>query len=91
MGLLLRPPSVRGQPTWSDLQLLVETLPAATLPTAAAIAGLRVEIVRCRNGNAGASVELELDDETGTLQESRAMCVASAMAVAAGANQSSGA
>jgi protein ImuA len=90
-GLLLRPPSVRGHPAWSELQLLVEALPAATLPTAAANRRLRVEVVRCRNGKAGASVELELDDETGTLQESHAMCVAPAMAVAAGANPSSGA
>ena len=79
-GLFLRPPSVRGHPAWSELQLLVETLPAATQHRR-----LRVEIVRCRNGNAGASVEVELDDETGTLQESRALCVASAMGAAAGA------
>jgi hypothetical protein len=90
-GLFLRPPSVRGHPTWSELQLLVDALPAAALTAAAMHRRLRVEVVRCRNGNPGASVELELDDETGTLQESRALCVAPAMAVAAGAHQSSGA
>jgi hypothetical protein len=105
-GLFLRPPSVRGHPAWSEMQLLVEALPsaassaamssaatssAAALPAVAANRRLRVEVVRCRNGNPGAVVELELDDETGTLQESRSMRVAPAMAVAAGAKQSSGA
>jgi protein ImuA len=85
-GLFLRPPSVRGHPVWSELQLFVETLPAASQHRR-----LRVEIVRCRNGNPGASVEVELDDETGTLQESRALCVASAMGATASAHQPSGA
>jgi protein ImuA len=93
VGLMIRPNGVRGQPSWSDLQLLVETLPV--VPSAAAPATtarrLRVEIIRCRNGNPGSIVELELDDETGTLQESRTVCVASAMAIATAAKQASGA
>ncbi|HEX3997263.1 MAG TPA: hypothetical protein VHX65_01815 [Pirellulales bacterium] len=107
IGLLIRPPSVRGHPAWSDMQLLVEARPSTGAPRGLAqfpmpceeivpvpfSAGrrLRVEVVRCRNGTPGAVVQLELDDETGTLQESHARDMASALAVAAGAKQSSGA
>ena len=77
IGLFVRSMRVRGDPTWSELQLLIETLPGNRLRR------LRVEVVRCRNGNAGASVELELNDETATLQESRFVPVAAPMAVAA--------
>jgi hypothetical protein len=64
VGLFVRPISVRGQPTWSELQLLIETLPSN-----------------------GPSVELELDDEMGTLQESRLVSMAPPVALAAGANR----
>ncbi len=118
LGLLIRPPDVRGQPSWSELQLLVETRPApassarasAAMPMAAvsmaavsrtassaavskiaSVRQLRVEIVRCRNGNPGAVVELELDDETGMLQESHAVRMAAKLARATSAKRSSGA
>ncbi len=52
---------------------------------------LRVELLRCRNASAHKSIELELDDETGTLQESRHVRVASAMAAAAVAKRTTGA
>jgi hypothetical protein len=59
VGLLIRPVSVRGQPSWADVQLLVEAMPGGRARR------LKVELVRCRNGKAGAAVEVELDDETG--------------------------
>jgi protein ImuA len=86
LGLFIRPAAVRGDPTWSEVQLLVETLPAV-----GANRRMRVELVRCRTGNVGASVELDLDDETGTLQESHIVHLASSMAVTAGALHSPGA
>lgn len=86
VGLFLRPTGVRGHPTWAAMQLLVEALPAGK-----ATRRLRVEIVRCRHGQAGAAVEVELDDETGTLQESRFMRVDSPVAGAAGAARAPGA
>lgn len=102
VGLMIRPPSVRGKPAWSDLQLLIEAVPAdasagisappagiSASPVGISARRLRVEVVRCRNGNPGEVVELELDDETGTLQKSRAVRVASALAAATGAKQSS--
>lgn len=75
VGLFVRPVSIRGRPTWSAIQLLVETLPAASSKRR-----LRVEILRCRNGRAGKCVEVELDDETGAIQESCALPSASELA-----------
>lgn len=86
VGLFIRPASIRGQPTWSEIQLLVEVLPAAEK-----IRRLRVEMIRCRNGNAGASVEVVLNDETGTVQESRSMHLATGLAAPAVAASAPGA
>lgn len=63
LGLLLRPASARGQPSWSDVQLLVE-------PQAAQAGGwrLQVEVVRCRGGKSGGRVLLELEED-GRIQE----------------------
>lgn len=76
VGLFVRPTSVRCQPSWSEVQLLVEALPGVRTRR------LRVEVVRCRNGISGASMEVELDDEAGILQKSRAMHLAAELAVA---------
>ncbi len=57
LGLFLRPATVRGDPSWADLQLAVRPR--------ASPAGRRlcVEVVRCRGGTAGRSIELTI---TGT-------------------------
>jgi protein ImuA len=81
LGLLMRPVSVRGHPTWSELQLLVEALPTIG-QGAKAPRRLRVEVARSRNGPSGASVELEFDDETGSLEESRLVHLAPQLAAA---------
>jgi hypothetical protein len=86
VGLFVRPLSVRGHPSWSELQLMIEPLSALKK-----LRRLRVNVVRCRNGHAGAAVDLELDDETGSLHESRSVPLAAAMAVAAAANGAAGA
>ena len=68
LGLLVRPARLRGQPTWADVQWLVEpaTLPARHLP---GTRRLRVELVRCRGGtrlpDRRGTVHLELDKTTG--------------------------
>jgi protein ImuA len=64
LGFLGRPAKARGQPAWSDLQLLVE--PRAV---AAGNRRLNVEVVRIRGGVAGARVTLEIDDVTGQVRE----------------------
>ncbi len=86
LGLFVRPVGVRGQPSWSEAQLLVEPLPSplstphCPLPTAFLRRLLRVEVIRCRGGKPGAFVELELDDETGTLNAARTVHLASPLA-----------
>ena len=88
LGLLVRPPSARGQPTWSEVQLWVETLPAApsrsSLNRINTLRRLRIELLRSRGGKPNSMVELELDDEQGALQKSRSLHLASQLAIAAG-------
>lgn len=64
IGFLGRPARARGQPAWSDLQLLVEPQVSAR-----GNRRLRMEVVRIRGGVAGASVLLEIDDITGQVRE----------------------
>jgi hypothetical protein len=67
LGLLVRPGNVAGNPSWAEVQLRV-----CSLPTAAEVSAprrLRVEVLRCRGGRAGGSVQLEIDPETGLNSE----------------------
>lgn len=74
VGIFLRPTSVRGLPSWSKVQMLVEALPSLS-----ALRRLRTEVLRCRNGQAGQSIEVEVDDETGSVRESCAVSLPSSM------------
>ena len=62
LGLMIRPASVRHEPSWADVRLLVE--PAIGR---GGRRRMRVVLLRCRGGVEGRSVELEFDDETRTL------------------------
>ena len=64
LGLFTRPLQVRGQPSWSQIQLWVQPRPGSRLRR------WRIEVVRARGDRAGRAVELEMDDTTGTLRES---------------------
>ena len=59
LGFLIRPESVRHEPSWADVRLLVEPIPC---PRADSGRRLRVHVLRCRGGVHGAVVEMELDD-----------------------------
>jgi protein ImuA len=61
LGFLMRPTEIIGSPSWSDMQLLVQALPTIGNRR------MRVEVLRCRGGNSGRSVELEFNDETNTM------------------------
>jgi protein ImuA len=65
IGLLLRPESVRRDPSWAELRLLVEPIAVPHAPGAAPRRRLRVELLRARGAIAGGVAELELDEETG--------------------------
>ena len=64
LGLWLRPTSIRGQPCWSEMQLLVEPRPARGPHRR-----LRVELVRSRGARPGGVVEVEIDELTGAVRE----------------------
>ena len=61
LGLLLRGAEMRQAPSWADVRLLVQPLPAEAAHPARR---LRVVLLRCRGGREGGSVELEFDDES---------------------------
>lgn len=71
LGLLLRPAKVQGEPTWSDVQLLVVPRPISSGPSQDTKGGwrLQVQIVRCRGGTSGGVVDLEMDEVTGALRK----------------------
>jgi protein ImuA len=54
IGFLLRPASVRGQPSWAEMQLQVTPCPSNQG------SGLDVELARCRGAVAGGKVTVDL-------------------------------
>jgi protein ImuA len=78
VGLLVRPLGALAEPSWAEARLLVHPL--------ASQAGrrLRVEVVRCRGGAGGGTVELEIDDETGVVHLAAELAGAAAVRRAAG-------
>jgi protein ImuA len=63
LGLLLRPAGAEHEPSWAEIRLRVEPLPAASQGGRR----LRIEVLRSRGQAGGASVEVEVDDETCTV------------------------
>jgi|SRR5580704_15440451 hypothetical protein len=70
LGFLIRAPSARNEPSWSDVRLWVEPAPGESRPQELPLSGRRwrVEVLRCRRGAAGQrSILLEYNDATHTL------------------------
>lgn len=65
LGLLLRPPTARGQPSWADVQLGV----AAWGAEHDGRQGIAVRVLRSRGGRTGGVAHLSLDHQTGNLLE----------------------
>jgi protein ImuA len=65
VGLLLRPPDTRAQPSWADVRLWVE--PRGALQNRR----LCVQLLYCRGAAARGEVQLELDEWSGRLQQAR--------------------
>jgi hypothetical protein len=63
LGVLVRPPAARDEPSWAEARLWVEPLPGE-----GGRRRFRVELLRCRGGMSGGAVELELGNETGALR-----------------------
>jgi protein ImuA len=66
LGFLIRPPTARGEPSWSDVRFGVETMGEGGSSSARR---WRVEVLRCRRGAAGERFALlEYDDATNTVR-----------------------
>ena len=63
LAMLLRPKTARGEPSWADVRLWVEPLPAAAMMRSRKRL-LQIVLLRCRGGNAERGLDVELDDET---------------------------
>jgi hypothetical protein len=62
LGFLIRPPTARGEPSWSDVRLGIEAMSEGDSSSARR---WRVEVLRCRRGAAGERFALlEYDDAT---------------------------
>jgi hypothetical protein len=68
LGLLIRSQKVRRQPSWADLQLLIETQVVGANQLRRG-RRLRIELARCRQGRSGGVVEVEIDEVTGAMQQ----------------------
>jgi protein ImuA len=76
LGLLLRPARVRGQPSWAQVQLLVQPRPSPKSRR------LHVEVTRCQGSSRGGNVELVIEDVSGTVRrhETRPLHLAAQLA-----------
>jgi hypothetical protein len=77
LGVLVRPPSAHGQPSWADLTLGISPLSVVGSQLYGSIGPrttdhgrqVRVDVLRCHSGRASGSVVLDIDDATYTVQE----------------------
>jgi protein ImuA len=83
LGLLIRPPPARQEPSWADVRLLVEPLPATS--GVSHQRRLRIHLLRCRGGANGRSVDLVIDDETRSVHLAAQLADPAASRHAAGA------
>jgi protein ImuA len=85
LGLLIRPHSIRGQPTWADVQLALAPLASGGARQ------WRVECVRARGPTAATCIDIEWNETTGQLRavssqhETHSLPVVGRLARAAGA------
>jgi protein ImuA len=94
--LLVRPEKARDESSWAEMRLSVACQGIGVGALAASFTTrlrrrLRVEMIRLRGGAAGGSIELELDEQTGTLHEPSAVDLAPRLAAPAAGRRSTGA
>lgn len=83
LGFLIRPPTALKEPTWAKVRLLVEALSSRDRS--------RRWLVTVLDSLSKRTIELEMNDETGTLQKARPLPVAAPLATGAGLQRSTGA
>jgi len=60
IGVLLRPLSALGAPSFASVRLRIEPLPSVRT-----LRRMRLEVLRCRGGHEGKTIGVEIDDATG--------------------------
>lgn len=83
LGLLIRPLAARQEPSWADVRLLVEPLPAE--PSPGCKRRLRIHLLRCHGAASGRNIDLVIDDETHTVHQAARLADPAAYADAVGA------
>lgn len=75
LGLLIRPARARKEPSWAGVRLLVQAQPTRESDPCSMYRRLRVEVLKLRAGGEmrGATVELELNDETRVMRVAPAL------------------
>jgi protein ImuA len=81
LGLLLRPSTAQRAPSFAALRMLV-----APIASHDAVRRIRLDLLRCRGGQAGQSTILELDDATGDVRVPSRLATATLGARTAGAS-----
>ena len=81
LGLLVRPASAAREPTWAAVRLFVS--PQPTQPRAASGWRLKVKLLRARGLFAEGEIELQIDEQTGEIDEARVGNLATELAGAA--------
>ena len=71
VGFLLRPIKVRGEPSWADTQLLVEAVGNGNRQQSSR--RFRLQLTRCRGGQEGQVMHLELDEENQVVSKGKAL------------------
>jgi len=83
LGLLLRPATARGDPTWADLRWLVQPVPPGQTFSSSG-RRIQLELLHCRVGTGGGAVLLDIDNE-GAVHLVPALAAATSRRRAAGA------
>jgi protein ImuA len=74
LGLLLRPASARGQPSWADMRLLAKSArqgehPGQFVSLSFSVRRIEVCVLRCHGGRPGSSAWLDIDDVAHVVRE----------------------
>jgi len=69
LGLFYRPSKVRGQPSWSEIQLAVRPQRSDPQQTLYRQRRLQIKLLRCRGGTSGHIIDLEINEINGALRE----------------------
>lgn len=68
LGLLVRPRRAYNQPSWSDIRLLIQPRVVDSRRVSRGRL-LRIDVNRCRGGETGGTLDVEIDEATGAIRQ----------------------